>query len=97
MSFRVCFGSGIFHVRSPGNPVPSSALAPLCSTSLTGQSENESGTNTPLLSMKYVPATGSFNKTALVVSWQAVEMGCVWGGSVLQEPFLLLRCVLNFL
>lgn len=55
----VCFGPGIFHVRSLGNPkenvsLPSSALLPLYSTSLTGQSENETHTNTPLLAMKYV-------------------------------------------
>lgn len=64
----VCFGPGIFHVRSPGNPkekkktcpVPSSAPPPLCSTSLTGQSENETRTNTPLLAMKYVLATGEY-------------------------------------
>lgn len=50
-------------------PVPSSALPPLCSTSLTGQSENETHTNTPLLAMKYVLATASINKTVLLVSW----------------------------
>lgn len=50
--------------------------APLCSTSLTGESENESSTNTPLLTMKYALATGSFHKTDLVVSRQGdVEQG----------------------
>lgn len=56
-------------------PVPSSALPPLCSTSLTGQSENETHTNTPLLAMKYVLATACINKTILLVSWQDVETG----------------------
>lgn len=56
-------------------PVPSSALPPLCSTSLTGQSENETHTNTPLLAMKYVLATASINKTVLLVSRQDVETG----------------------
>lgn len=56
-------------------PVPSSALPPLCSTFLTGESENETGTNTPLLGRKYVLATGSFNKTDLAVSWQDTETG----------------------
>lgn len=81
MGFHVCFGSGIFHVPSPGNPKENVScsqlcvLPPLCSTSLTGESENETGTNTPLLTMKYVLATGCFNKTDLVVSWQDVERG----------------------
>lgn len=55
MGFHVCFGFGIFHVPSPGNPEENvscsqlCALPPLCSTSLTGESENETSTNTPLL------------------------------------------------
>lgn len=55
---------------------PALCTAPLCSTSLTGESENETGTNTPLLAMKYVLATGCVHKTDLVVSWQGdVERG----------------------
>lgn len=71
---------------------PALCTAPLCATSLPGESENETGTNTPLLTTKYVLATASFHKTDLVVSWQGdAERG---GGS--EEPFLLQRCVLHF-
>lgn len=56
-------------------PVPSSAQPPLCSTFLTGESENETSTNTPLLGGKHVLATESFNKTDPAVSWQDTETG----------------------
>lgn len=57
---------------------PALCTAPLCSTFLTGESENETSTNTPLFTMKYVLATGNVHKTDLVVSWRGdVE----WGGS----------------
>lgn len=39
------------------------------------ESENETGTNGPLLSMKCALATGSLNKTVLVVSWEDTEVG----------------------
>lgn len=71
---------------------PALCTAPLCSTSLTGESENETGTNTPLLTMKYVLATVKFSQN---------RPGCVmarrrWAGRELQEPFRLQRCVLHF-
>lgn len=100
MGSCVCFGSGIFHVPSPGNPEENvscsqlCALPPLCSISLTGESENETGTNTPLLTMKYALATGSFNKTDLVVSWQVVSGEGVTRAFPASEvcPALSLRC-----
>lgn len=55
---------------------PALCTAPLCPTSLTGESENETSTNPPLLTMKYVLATRSFHTTDLVISWQGdVEQG----------------------
>lgn len=100
MGSCVCFGSGTFHVPSPGNPEENvscsqlCALPPLCSISLTGESENETGTNTPLLTMKYALATGSFNKTDLVVSWQVVSGEGVTRAFPASEvcPALSLRC-----
>lgn len=79
-----------------GNPeekrvlFPAPCTAPLCSTSLAGESENETGTNTPLLATKHVLATGGFSQN---------RPGCVrarrWGaGREPQEPFRLQRCVL---
>lgn len=71
---------------------PVLCAAPLCSTSLTGESENETGTNTPLLTMKYVLATARFSQNS---------PGCVMArrgraGREFQEPFRLQRCVLHF-
>lgn len=62
-------------------PVPSSA-PPHCvsHTSLAGESENETGTDTPLLGMKYVLAAGSYNQTDLVVSRQDAETGGSYRG-----------------
>lgn len=86
-------GPRVFSVRSPGNPKENAscfqlcALPPLCSTSLTGESENETGTNTPLLAVKYGLATGSFHETDLAVSRQAAGRGTGTGS------FLLQRCI----
>lgn len=69
-----------FSTYGPGNPKENTTCsqlctAPLCPTFLTGESENETSTNTPLLGGKYVLATGSFNKTDPAVSWQDTETG----------------------
>lgn len=75
-------------------PVPSSAPPPLCSTSPTGQSENETHTNTPLLAMKYALATVSINQIVLPVSRRDVETGGRSRSFPASEvcPELSLRC-----
>lgn len=60
LAFSTYAALGILKKKKKTCPVPSSAPPPLCSTSLTGQSENETRTNTPLLAMKYVLATAEY-------------------------------------